>query len=428
MILVNLEEKKETQRMFFGNKLGIARYDSPRFPTLMSMTLEMRGRFWQPYEIDVSQDKRDFEEMEEYEKFIFLTVLSRQIALDSIQQRGPIDILKEHSSVPELEPLLGTWAFFEQIHSESYSHTVNNVLKNPGEFFDSIPKDPFIRKCIDKTTEFYQKFSDEPSELNLLLCLFSVNALEAIQFYSSFLCSFAFVQNKKMVKNGKIIQLIMRDEQIHKNISAYMIKALMKDEVIYRELFNQNIDKIQDIYKEVVNMEKEFVEYVFSKGSMVGLNANMVNDYIDYITGNTLKSLKIPVWDGLKKFKKNPVPFIDEIAQTQSVQDAPQEQEKIDYLIGVVKQDLSENFHNLRDSVDKLSQTIVYSKPSCPYCVELKQHLKNKGIKFEEKTVGVDITIEELQEKLGKPVRTVPQLILNGEYIGGCDDFKREFL
>ena len=66
---------------------------------------------------------------------------------------------------------------------------------------------------------------------------------------------------------------------------------------------------------------------------------------------------------------------------------------------------------------------IVYSKPLCPYCDMAKALLKQKSIVFEEKIVGVDLTREQLLEAVPN-AKTVPQIFLNGELIGGYEQLK----
>ena len=71
-------------------------------------------------------------------------------------------------------------------------------------------------------------------------------------------------------------------------------------------------------------------------------------------------------------------------------------------------------------------KTIVWSKVTCPYCDMAKTLLKNKGIVFEERMIGVNWTREQLLESIPQ-ARTVPQIILNGVLIGGYEQLKTHF-
>jgi len=70
----------------------------------------------------------------------------------------------------------------------------------------------------------------------------------------------------------------------------------------------------------------------------------------------------------------------------------------------------------------------IFSKPNCTYCVKAKALVKGLGLPFEEKTFGVDFkTPEELYEAVGKQVRTMPQIKIDGELIGGYNQLVEYF-
>jgi glutaredoxin 3 len=71
-------------------------------------------------------------------------------------------------------------------------------------------------------------------------------------------------------------------------------------------------------------------------------------------------------------------------------------------------------------------KAIVWSKPDCPYCVAAKKLLTNKGIEIDERVLGFGWNREQLFEAVPN-VRTVPQIFLDGEYIGGHDDLVKHF-
>ena len=71
---------------------------------------------------------------------------------------------------------------------------------------------------------------------------------------------------------------------------------------------------------------------------------------------------------------------------------------------------------------------IVYSKPSCVYCDKAKSLLKRLGYEYEEKIVTKDLSLEQLFEALGKPVRTIPQIVIDEKHIGGYNELKEYFV
>lgn len=70
----------------------------------------------------------------------------------------------------------------------------------------------------------------------------------------------------------------------------------------------------------------------------------------------------------------------------------------------------------------------IYSKPNCSYCDKAKALIKGLDLPFEEKVYGVDFkTPEELYEQVGKQVRTMPQIKIDGELIGGYNQLVEYF-
>ena len=76
--------------------------------------------------------------------------------------------------------------------------------------------------------------------------------------------------------------------------------------------------------------------------------------------------------------------------------------------------------------MSKTIETIVWSKMQCPYCDMAKALLKQKNIEFEERKIGAGWTIQQLLESHPN-VKSVPQIILNGKYIGGYQELKAHF-
>jgi glutaredoxin 3 len=70
---------------------------------------------------------------------------------------------------------------------------------------------------------------------------------------------------------------------------------------------------------------------------------------------------------------------------------------------------------------------IIWSKPDCPYCVQAKALLEQKGIEFEERKIGDGWTKEQLLEAVPN-ARTVPQIFLNDELVGGFTELRAKFL
>ena len=364
------EKSHLTSKMFYDEGVDIARYDQVKYPELDKITDKQLGFFWRPEEIDVSKDKADFRALTEHEQHIFTSNLKRQILLDSVQGRGPTETLMPVASLPELEPLVMAWTFMETIHSRSYTHIIRNVYANPSKVFDEMLDIQEIVDCAKDISKYYDDCITANSWYNLLgegertiihptgmhenininkydlkkklwLALNSINILEGVRFYVSFACSWAFAELKKMEGNAKIIKFIARDENTHLAASSYMIKNLPKDDPDFVRIKEECEQEVIKMFVDAVDQEKDWADYLFKDGSMIGLNAKLLYDYIEWVANKRMKAIGVPSPYSVPQ--ANPLPWTEKWIGGGNVQVAPQETEISSYVIGGVKQDVDEN-------------------------------------------------------------------------------------
>ncbi|MGB5116789.1 MAG: class Ia ribonucleoside-diphosphate reductase subunit beta [Providencia rettgeri] len=355
-------QKKNDQMlepMFFGQPVNVARYDQQKYPIFEKLIEKQLSFFWRPEEVDVSRDRIDYNALPEHEKHIFISNLKYQTLLDSIQGRSPNVALLPLISIPELETWVETWAFSETIHSRSYTHIIRNIVNDPAIIFDDIVENEEILKRakdisgfyddLIEMTNYYHMFGEGTHNCNgkqvtvslrqlkkqLYLCLMSVNALEAIRFYVSFACSFAFAERELMEGNAKIIKLIARDEALHLTGTQHMLNLLRsgQDDPEMAEIAAECEQECYDLFVQAAEQEKEWADYLFSEGSMIGLNKDILCQYVDYITNIRMQAvgLKLP-FEG----RSNPIPWINAWLVSDNVQVAPQEVEVSSYLVGQI--------------------------------------------------------------------------------------------
>ena len=347
------------QPMFFGEQVNVARYDQQKHKIFENLIEKQLSFFWRPEEVDLTNDRKDFLDLPEHEKHIFVSNLKYQTLLDSVQGRSPNVALLPVVSLPELETWIETWSFSETIHSRSYTHIVRNIVPNPAEIFDDITKNEHITKRAESVTKHYDEFialstyytqlgegthtiNGETVEINLrelkrrmYRMMISVNVLEAIRFYVSFACSFAFAERAKMEGNAKIIKLIARDEALHLTGTQHILQIMArgKDDAEFAEVAEECRDDMVTIFREAAEQEKEWAEYLFKDGSMIGLNKDILCQYVEYITNQRIGALGFdPIFDT----KNNPLPWINAWLNSDNVQVAPQEAEISSYLVGAI--------------------------------------------------------------------------------------------
>ena len=329
-----------TRKMFFDGGTDIARYDEVKWPQIEKITDKQLGFFWRPEEVDILKDANDFDALTESEQHIFTSNLKRQIVLDSVQGRCPNIAFLPLCSLPEVETWIETWSFFETIHSRSYTHIIRNVYPNPSEVFDNIMNIKPIVECGNDISKYYDQLMDEPNKKNLWLALNAVNALEGIRFYVSFACSWAFAELKKMEGNAKIIKFIARDENTHLASTQQMLKILPQDDKDYVKIKKDCEEEVLQIFKDVVQQEQDWAEYLFKDGSMIGLNAELLKQYVEWIATKRLRA--IGMTSPYNTPAASPLPWTQKWIAGGSVQVAPQETEISSYIVGGVKKDVSE--------------------------------------------------------------------------------------
>ncbi len=346
--------------MFFGQPVNVARYDQQKYEIFEKLIEKQLSFFWRPEEVDVSQDRMDYAALPDHEKHIFISNLKYQTLLDSIQGRSPNVALLPLVSIPELETWIETWSFSETIHSRSYTHIIRNIVSNPSTVFDDIVvNDHILARARDisiyydeliKLTQYYDLFGEGVHSINgksvtvslrelkkkLYLCLMAVNALEAIRFYVSFACSFAFAERELMEGNAKIIKLIARDEALHLTGTQHILNIMRigEDDPEMAEIAKELEQPCFDLFKKAALQEKEWAEYLFRDGSMIGLNKDILCQYVEYITNLRMQAVGLaPAFEGNQQ---NPIPWINAWLSSDNVQVAPQEVEISSYLIGQI--------------------------------------------------------------------------------------------
>jgi ribonucleoside-diphosphate reductase beta chain len=350
--------------MFFGNPVNVARYDQQKHSIFEKLIEKQISFFWRPEEVDVSKDRVDFQKLSDSEKHIFISNLKYQTLLDSIQGRSPNIAFLPIISIPELETWVETWSFYETIHSRSYTHILRNLFSDPSSIFEDIVENEQIKKRAADISKYYddlifytqlwQTQGEGVHTINgethnvtmrqlktkLYLCMNSVNALEAIRFYVSFACTFAFAERELMEGNSKIIRLISRDENLHLTSTQHILNlwAKGKDDPEMAEIAIECKDQAIEIFMDAVEQEKQWAEYLFQHGSMIGLNKDILCQYVEFIANHRMSAIGFgQPFD----IKSNPLPWMNNYLNSDNVQVAPQESEISSYLVGQIDSEVN---------------------------------------------------------------------------------------
>ena len=352
----NLNTKTDylNRKMFLdpAGPVTIQRFEEVKYKKIADFEQTARGFFWQPEEISLSKDANDFKDASEAVKHIFTSNLLRQTALDSLQGRGPSQIFMPVISLPELEALVYNWTFFEtNIHSKSYSHIIRNIYNVPKDVFNTIHDTKEIVDMASSVGDYYEDLHrincmkemegsvNEKGHIKAIwMALHASYALEAFRFMVSFATSLAMVENKIFIGNGNIIQLILQDELLHKGWTAYLINQVVKEDPRFAEAKQECEQEVYQLYMDVIREEKAWADYLFNKGPVIGLNANILKDFVDYTAVGALKDIGLKYNNTAPK--TTPIPWFNKHTDTSKKQTALQENESTNYVIGAMSESL----------------------------------------------------------------------------------------
>ena len=352
----NLKTKTDylNRKMFLdpSGPVTIQRFEEVKYKKIADFEATARGFFWQPEEISLTKDSNDFKDASDAVKHIFTSNLLRQTALDSLQGRGPTQVFTPVCSLPEVEALMYNWGFFEtNIHSKSYSHIIRNIYNVPKDVFNTIHDTQEIIDMASSVGKYYddlhrincmKEMDGSVNEKNhiraIWLALNASYALEAFRFMVSFATSLAMVENKIFMGNGNIIQLILQDELLHKGWTAYLINQVVKEDPRFAQAKQECEAEVYAMYADVIREEKEWATYLFKMGPVIGLNANILRDFVDYTAVAALKEIGIKYQTSAPK--STPIPWFNKHVDTSKKQTALQESESTNYVIGVMSESI----------------------------------------------------------------------------------------
>ena len=348
----NLTTKTDylSRKMFLdpAGPVTIQRFEEVKYKKIADFDATARGFFWQPEEISLTKDANDFKDASDAVKHIFTSNLLRQTALDSLQGRGPTQVFTPVCSLPEVEALMYNWGFFEtNIHSKSYSHIIRNIYNVPKDVFNTIHDTKEIVDMASSVGKYYDALHlvncrkevgeviDEHEHIKAIwMALNASYALEAFRFMVSFATSLAMVENKIFIGNGNIISLILQDELLHKGWTAYLINQVVKEDPRFARAKQECETEVYAMYADVIREEKEWANYLFKMGPVIGLNANILRDFVDYTAVDALKQIGVKYQATAPK--STPIPWFNKHSDTSKKQTALQENESTNYVIGIM--------------------------------------------------------------------------------------------
>jgi len=359
---INLME----QPLFFGEGRNTQRYDRNKFEFLSNLSLKMQRLFWVIEEVKLQKDKLDFENLTVAEDWVFTEQLQKLVMLDSYQGRNPLLTFGQLTTNPEFEAVLTEQEYFEaRIHSRSYSYMIENIYPDANRVFRDSWKNKTLMKHAETTVKegnklydevikyiYKEKFEDGVSEeefynlrKQILLAMVSMNVLEGIRFYLGFASIWAITEfTGKMPGSSRILAFIQRDERQHLAFTQYTINQLKKHPM-FKDIWKEIESEVYEMYFQVSEEEFEWADHLYSKGSIMGMNAELGKNYIKYLTNQRLLAIGLkPIYP---EIKTNPLKWVNKYINLHNTETSLQESEAVDYLSDPINEDEEIDYNEL---------------------------------------------------------------------------------
>lgn len=234
--------------------------------------------FWTAEEIDLSQDLKDWENLNDGERHFISHVLAFFAASDGIVNENLAENFVAEVQYTEAKFFYGFQIAIENIHSETYSLLIDTYIKDNKEkdkLFNAIDTMPFVKKKAD----WALRWIDEGSYAERLIAFAAVEGI----FFSGSFCSIFWLKKRGLMPGLSFSnELISRDEGLHCDFAC----------LLYNNHLVNKLDpkQVTDIITDAVEIEKEFVTEALPV-KLIGMNADLMCDYIEFVADRLLMEL-----------------------------------------------------------------------------------------------------------------------------------------
>lgn len=304
--IMNKTAPNRSTRIINGECSNILNWDDVQFSWAYPKYKKMLANFWTPFEINMSQDMKQFPELTPDERDAFLKIIGLLALLDSIQTdyAGKVADYLTDSSLSALMIIL---AQQEVIHNHSYSYVLSSLVskQKQDEVFEFWRTEPILEKRNDFVTNGYKDFAENPTVLNLLKSIVYDVVLEGLFFYSGFAFFYHLARNQKMVATSTMINYINRDEQIHVDLFVKIFKEVLEE---YPEYNNEELAEfVQTTFKTAAELEIEWAQHIIGN-KIDGILLKDVEDYIKFYAN--VRSNQLGFDRPFEGYRSNPLRWI----------------------------------------------------------------------------------------------------------------------
>lgn len=304
--LVDVNAPNRSTSIINGQSSNILNWDDVRFKWAYPKYKNMLANFWTPFEINMSQDMKQFPQLSEDEQDAFLKIIGLLALLDSIQTdyAGRVaDYLTDSS----LNALMIILAQQEVVHNHSYSYVLSSIVPKAkqDDVFEYWRTEPVLRKRNEFVTNGYEKFAEKPNVESLLESIVFDVILEGLFFYSGFAFFYHLARNQKMVATSTMINYINRDEQLHVDLFVKIFKEVLEE---YPEYNNDRLERfVEETFKKAADLEIEWARLIIGN-RIDGIFLQDVEDYIKFYAN--VRANQLGFSRPFPGYRKNPLKWI----------------------------------------------------------------------------------------------------------------------
>ena len=236
-----------------------------------------QASFWTAEEIDLSQDQKDWNTLNDNERHFIKHVLAFFAASDGIVNENLAVNFMQEVQMPEARCFYGFQIMMENIHSETYSLLIDTYIKDPKEkdyLFNALETVP----AVQKKGEWALKWINSENFAERLVAFAAVEGI----FFSGSFCSIFWLKKRGLMPGLTFSnELISRDEGLHCDFAC----------LLYSYLQNKlSEERVQSIIADAVRIEQEFVTDALPV-SLIGMNAKNMAHYIEFVADRLLVAL-----------------------------------------------------------------------------------------------------------------------------------------
>lgn len=272
-----------------GKASGILNWNDIKYSHFYDIYKMLLGNFWTPFEINMSDDIKQWHALSERERDAFLHIIGLLSILDSVQPNF-IGAMKEYITDPSVKAIFSIIEQQEVVHNQSYSYVLASIekLSEQHRAFEMARTNPHIYKRNEHVIRIYEAFREQPTVETFCRALVASLVLEGINFYSGFAFFYNLARNQKMLKTSTMISYINKDELCHSYFISQLVRAVLWE--------NPQIDEngafsawIYDYIDEAIRYETEWSRFVLR--DIDGIDVIEMEKYIEYLGNKRLRML-----------------------------------------------------------------------------------------------------------------------------------------